>query len=672
MKVLLLSGKMDNGGAETHIFDLAMGLRERGHSVTLISSGGSVAERLERGGVECVDVTLHSRSAPSLIRAYLSLHGIIDRSKFDLVHSHTRLSAFVVSGICRKKGVPLVTTAHAKFRMRGFLGRFSRWGDATIAVGEDIKQHLVLHSKISSDNVTVILNGIDTEKFRPREKGGEKRICFLSRLDADCSSVAFSLCRLAPLLVEKYGSVRVDIGGDGDQLEAIRELAYEINRTLGRDVIHTLGRVENVSEFLGGATVFVGVSRSALEAMSCGVPVIFAGDEGFIGLAEGELLDVARLSNYCCRGAAKSDDVRLFEVLCEALSMDKTHLEALGNEGREYVLFRHSSRRMAELTERVYERVAKGDGQGKKIVLCGYYGFGNIGDDALLRSAIRRAREEYADCAVSALTKNGDKDRRTFGIRCVKRTNAFAVAREIKKADAVVFGGGTLLQNATSRRSLMYYLKILCYAQKKGVDTLLWGNGIGRIDGEYFRKRTAHVLSRCVYLGIRDDTSACEIKNLLGKYSLPCNICREDDIAMSTPACECDRLSYLLSNMGVSREDKIIAVAVKGKEEREYISEVERYVSELCKKGANPIYIPMFPAEDLALSRRMATRLGGTVAYPLGVADTRGLIGRAECVVAMRYHALVFAYAANIPFKPIGSQQKLHRFCGTCGTKNGS
>ena len=670
MNLMLAAGKMENGGAETHIFDLAIGLMNRGHKVTLVSSGGGIADKLERCGVRCITLDLHRHSPFALIKTYLVLFRIIDKHNFDAVHAHTRLSAFIISRICRKRGVPLVTTAHAKFRSGAIFDRLSRWGDATIAVGQDIKQHLVQHAGLRSDNVTVILNGIDTERFSPKWEIRQRRICFLSRLDSDCSSVAFSLCRIAPLLVKKYDDVSIDIGGDGDQLDALSKIVCQVNGELGREAVRTVGRVENVSGFLNGAAAFVGVSRAALEAMSCGVPVILAGDEGFLGVADGEVLDVARLSNYCCRGAIKSDDVRLFGALCDLLSRSEAEIERLSRESREYVLSRHSFTHMAYLTEQVYRRVIQEKNGDARILLCGYYGYGNIGDDALLTAAVKRARKEYPKSFITALTRRGDKNTRDFGVRCVRRTNIFMVVREIKKADKVIFGGGTLLQNATSRRSLMYYLMILSYAQKRGVSTLLWGNGIGRIKGEYFRKKTAVVLSRCDFLGIRDDGSATQIKTLLGVYSLPCKVCREDDIAMWTPPCDSDRLAYMLSEMGISERDKIIAVAVRGREREEYVKELEEYVSEACGQGAIPVYIPMFPSEDLKVSREMMKRCGGRLAYPIGGADARGLIERAEQVVAMRYHALVFAHSANTPFKSIGSQPKLHRFCQSYGIKN--
>ena len=668
MNLLLVAGKMGNGGAETHIFDLMMGLKERGHKVTLVSSGGRIADRLEKNGVDCITITLHRRSVFSLIKAYLSLVRIIHGEKFDVVHSHTRLSSFLLNGICRKKGVPLVTTAHAKFSMGRIFDGFSYWGDATIAVGEDIKQHLILHSNLSSDNVPVILNGIDTEKFSPRKKEEKKRICFLSRLDTDCSSVAFSLCRIAPLLTKKYKDLTIEIGGDGEQIEAIRKAAREINDRLGREAVRATGRVEDVSEFLGGAAVFVGVSRSALEAMSCGVPTVFAGDEGFLGLAEGETLDVARLSNYCCRGAENSDDGRLFEALSRVLSMDNAQLENLSKQSREYVICHHSFRRMAELTEQVYRSVAVQNESGRRILLCGYYGFGNIGDDALLRSAVKRARKEYPNCHITALTKKGDKDRRLFGVRCVKRTNAFSVAKEIKKADAVIFGGGTLLQNDTSRRSLMYYLKILCYAQRKCIDTLLWGNGIGRIDGEYFRRRTAITLSKCDHVGLRDDGSVEAAKKLLEQYSLQSKaIHRENDLAVNTTPCDADRLAYIFSQLGILADDRILVVAAKGSDGMMYRKMLEKYVSTACKSGLIPVYIPMYPEEDIEASLQMLRLLGGRLAYPVGVADVRGIVGRAEMVVAMRFHTLVFARDANVPFVAFGSQPKLDSFRHSCG-----
>ena len=268
MKVLLLAGKMENGGAETHIFELASGLIKRGHSVTLASSGGRCARELEKKGVSCATLIMHKRSLIALMRAYAGLYRLISEESFQIVHAHTRLTAFLAHGICKRKGVPLVTTAHAKFRMGMATDVLSKWGEATVAVSQDIKQHLVRQGKVYADNVTVIPNGIDTDLFSPNGRETEPKICFLSRLDSDCSATAYALCRIAADVAQRYEGVRIFIGGDGEELSGVRQAAEAVNRQTEKETVTVVGRVICVPEFLRGATVFVGVSRAALEAMS--------------------------------------------------------------------------------------------------------------------------------------------------------------------------------------------------------------------------------------------------------------------------------------------------------------------------------------------------------------------------------------------------------------------
>lgn len=662
MKILLLTGKMENGGAETHVYDLGAELVSRGHEVTLVSSGGRIADGMEKLCVRCERTTLHRRSVIGIVRACLALRRILSETAPDVVHAHTRLSALVACGLCRKRGIPMITTAHAKFRKGIFADRLSRWGDRTIAVGQDIKQYLVSQAGLRADRVSVILNGVDTDRFSPSGESEEKRICFLSRLDGDCSAAAIALCRIAHRLTEGCGDVSICIGGDGDSFDTVLQEAKEANKRTGRETVRLYGRVESVPEFLRGAWVFVGVSRAAIEAMSCGVPAVLAGNEGFLGVAEGETLDRARLSNYCCRGESALCEQSLFLSLCSVLSRNGSERERLRAQSRNYALENHSSAVMAERTEKIYESVLKSREREKRIVLCGYYGYGNLGDDALLDGAIARARREYFGCEVVALTKNGRSDKPRFGISCVRRTNIFAVAGEIKKAHAVVFGGGTLLQNGTSRRSLAYYLNILRYAHKREVSTVLWGNGIGMIDGDRQRRATACVLSRCDRVGLRDDCSVREAGRLSEQYSVNIHTVREDDIAEGTGACDGDRLEYLLSRLGISGGDRVLAVSVRGEEGRGYRAMLERYVSRAAAAGDSILYIPMFPRQDLKASVEMMERYGGRIAYPVGVADAVGLIGRADQVVSQRYHALVFARTAGVPYVAIGSLPKLDSF----------
>ena len=97
------------------------------------------------------------------------------------------------------------------------------------------------------------------------------------------------------------------------------------------------------------------------------------------------------------------------------------------------------------------------------MIRVGIYGYGNLGDNALLRCAIRRARESLGAGRIRALTADPWRDRVTFGIPCAHRMNIFSIVRELLRADVVVFGGGTLLQDSTSLRSFLYYAFIISH-----------------------------------------------------------------------------------------------------------------------------------------------------------------------------------------------------------------
>ena len=132
---------------------------------------------------------------------------------------------------------------------------------------------------------------------------------------------------------------------------------------------------------------------------------------------------------------------------------------------RQYAEAHLDVERMADATEAVYARARKSMTRGgDEVLLCGYYGFGNAGDEALLRASIARAREKFGDAGVSVLMPNGRaRDGALFGLKTVSRRNPFAIWRAVRRARVVVFGGGTLLQELTSRRSLWYYTALLRY-----------------------------------------------------------------------------------------------------------------------------------------------------------------------------------------------------------------
>ena len=129
-----------------------------------------------------------------------------------------------------------------------------------------------------------------------------KKIIFTSRLDGDTSRGAYHLCKIAPQLSEKHPDLQIIIIGGGTEYPKIAPMAQKINQKLNQELIFVLGTQPNPLNFYDENTLFVGVSRAALEAMSRGSPTILLGNEGYLGLLDESKLKRALQTNFTCRG----------------------------------------------------------------------------------------------------------------------------------------------------------------------------------------------------------------------------------------------------------------------------------------------------------------------------------------------------------------------------------
>lgn len=664
-RVLLLISSLERGGAESHVITLARELHKLGWTVDVASSGGRLVRELEADGITHYSVVLNSRSPLAIMKSRRKLTRIIRNGNYTVIHAHSRIAAFTVSPVADRREIPLVTTIHAKFASPWYLKKLSRWGDMTVAVSEDLRDYLCKSYKISPENTRVVANGIDLERFYPRERSGsgerKRRIVFASRLDADCSCTAFLLLSLWGRILKSFPDAEIAICGGG---EMYGELA---RRAEGTEKFKLLGDVERMEDVLADAWVFVGVSRAAIEAMACGISTLLSGDEGYLGFVENEkLLQRAELGNFCCRGESAPDGERLFLDLCRALSLSLEKREAMGRMLSEYAEKKHSAALMAAKTQNVYRAVfKKSSKKDGGVLLCGYYGFGNMGDNALLRAAIVLARKRYGDKPICALTRDPKRNETEFNVRCADRSSPFAVHREISRASVLVFGGGTLLQENTSLRSLWYYTSIIKYARKKGVPVELWGNGLGAPRSDRGQRLMKRALEQCRYVGLRDGGSVSEYMEITGARNGN-TVFRERDLAMGKTPSGRERVDYILKSVGITERTApkgYAVVAVKGNGSKGYRDIFDRWLLSLVLDGIKLLVVPMFPKEDRDESVALCRRLGGILVEGISEGDMVGIIQRGQVVCGMRFHSLVFAASADIPFVGFGGDPKIESFC---------
>lgn len=667
MRILFAISSLDTGGAETHLVSLVRALAERGDRITVTSAGGRMVRELTERGIRHVTLPLDDRRPLSILRCTVGLRRLLREESFDLIHAHARIPAFLLSPLARRRGIPLVTTAHAKFKSTPLWRRLSVWGDRCISVSEDLRQHLAEEYGAVPSRVTVIPNGVDTRRFSPSAREGERenrfRLVFASRLDRDCSDLPFALCRLTPRLCRAIPDFSLLICGGGEAFSSLCAVAERINGELGRRVVEAVGRVGEMEEVYRGASAVCGVSRVALEAMACGIPVILGGNEGYFGILTPRDFARAEATNFCCREEAALSDERLFLHVLQMAGMGAERRASLGQALRSMVCERASLDRVAERTREVYaEAMAQRRAGRVEILLAGYYGFGNLGDDALLRAAIARARLAFPERAIGALTARGRRDESSFGVRCISRRRLFATLVALRRADVFVFGGGTLLQDRSSLRSLLYYATLLRLAAHWGADCRLWGNGLSRPEREISRRHMRRALLACSRIECRDRPSAELARQLLGAEEGG-RVLLVRDLAEETSPCDGARREFRLRRLFGSEIPAYAVVAVRGKEGEGYRRLMCEWLSVLRGSGVELLFVPMLPREDGEVTEQWRKALSGRVLTGVDEHDLVSLMAGAEVVCGMRLHALVLAGAAGAPFVGFGGEEKIRCFC---------
>lgn len=149
-----------------------------------------------------------------------------------------------------------------------------------------------------------------------------------------------------------------------------------------------------------------------------------------------------------------------------------------------------------------------------KVTVSGYYGFDNFGDEAILQVLISNLKEINAD--ITVISHNPQKTSQTYDVKTVYTYNIFEIINKINLTDVVISGGGSLLQDVTSIRSLLYYLFIIFWAVLCCKRLIIFAQGIGPVNNKFARCLTKNLLKRACLITVRDERS----KKLLNEWGI--------------------------------------------------------------------------------------------------------------------------------------------------------
>lgn len=301
-----------------------------------------------------------------------------------------------------------------------------------------------------------------------------------------------------------------------------------------------------------------------------------------------------------------------------------------------------------------------------KIVISGYYGFANAGDEAMLTAIVKLLRSREKDVQLTVISGNPEETSKKHNLASIHRFAFLDILSAIKDSDLFLSGGGSLLQDVTSKRSLLYYLFIIFLGNLFSSKVMLYAQGIGPINSVFMRKLTKYVCSKADLITVRDKDSLYEIKRIgipAGKVELTA------DAVLTLPREKKDVGKKILEKYGVPDDKVLIAFAVrKWQEDDAYLLELAKAADVLAgAQNAHIVLVPLQYPVDVNACERVADFMADkSIATVLDMncstEEYLSIMGNFDLLIGMRLHALIFAAVMGIPFVAVSYDPKIDGF----------
>ena len=689
MKVIHLISGGDSGGAKTHVLSLLQHLNETITAQLVCFRDGPFAEEARSLGIPTMIC-----GGNHIFKIRRQLAEYIRREGFQIIHCHGARANMIGALLRKVTGLPVVTTIHSDYKIdymgrplaRCTFGVINTWAlrrlDYRIGVS-DAMVDLLISRGFPADRFYAIYNGID---FTPAPVQGD-RLPYLRSLGADVdedSVVVGIAARLNPVkdmstLIRGFararascGHLRLVIAGDGEEREKLGALARELG-------------VEPFVTFAGWISGGMDRFYSALD-----VNVLTSLSETFsYALTEGARFHLATVSTavggipYLIDHGVNGflfeprDDAALGEHLA-ALGNNPALRRRLGDSLFEKASSQFSIEKTVDTQLHIYGEILRRHARPRRdrdgVVICGAYGRGNAGDDAILEAILEETRSIDPDMPVTVISKNPKSTRLSYRVRSVSRMDLPGWLGAMKKARLYINGGGSLIQDVTSRRSLWFYLMNIRAARRAGCAVQMYGCGIGPVTRENHRKLAAKVLNRNVdVITLREPDSLEELRSM-GVDKPEIHLTADPALTLSPAAPE--KTDSVLLRAGIPPHGNYICFALRPwpgfQEKAPVFAAAARYAWE--RYGLSPVFTAVEKGQDPAAARLAAQGLGDTPHYFLDDAGAAGTIigalSRMEVVVSMRLHALIFAAGQGIPLAGVVYDPKVSAFLRYIGQDN--
>lgn len=317
-----------------------------------------------------------------------------------------------------------------------------------------------------------------------------------------------------------------------------------------------------------------------------------------------------------------------------------------------------------------------------KLLVSGYYGFNNIGDEAILKGLIDGIKEEDENIKITVLSKYPSFTMKKHKVKAINRMNIFKILKELINTDMFISGGGSLLQDITSKRSIIYYMSLIFLAKLMNKKTMIYSQGIGPVNKSFNKKLLRFLLNKVDIINVRDDKSKEFILKEL-KLNKDILVTVDTVFKMKKPNLQIGK--KILDNLNINKNKKSIGISIRPwMNNNLIIDEISKFCIEINKNlDYNIVFIPYHYYADLSIIDEVIKKIKKSTKkniYCLReymyVDEYLSIVGNLDYFVGMRLHSLIFASIMKIPSIAISYDPKIDSFMksldkkSSCDTEN--
>ena len=675
MRIMLFAAGGDIGGGKTHILSLAKELAGQ-NALRLVSfRQGILSSEARQMGIDTVDMDSNLGTYHAL---QLALRQVEEFSP-DVIHCHGAKANMLGVLVKKIKGIPVMTTVHSDPKLDymgmplkqytyGLINAYAlRRMDYYVAVAGRM-QELLIERNFDPQSIFTVYNGLDFSDARkePRPHKADDEIIKIgiaARL-TPIKSIG-TVIRAFAIAYKQNPRLRLSIAGTGEDGKDLKRLAQKLG------VSHVTvfeGWISDIKQYFSGIDINVLASLSEtfpyslLEGAYEHCPAIATNVGGIPSLIEHEesgfLFD--------------PEDVDTFAGYILKLAGDEVLRQRLAENLFRKAKAEFSLEKMQQDQQRAYETVIRRkQNTGRSgAVLCGAYGRGNAGDEAILKAILTQLRDIDQDMPFWVMSRNPEQTKKKEIVRSFFIFNVPAFLKSLRKAKLFVNGGGSLIQDITSSRSLYFYLFTLWAAKWCGCKIVMYGCGIGPISGKRNRKIAGRVLNQTADIITLRDSVSLELLSAIG-VTKP-EIILAADPTVNLEHADAAGIKRAFAREGIPAEAPKIGFCLRAWEtftHPEHVAKAAEYAYE--KYGLTPVFLPIEMPKDTAVGERISSMLSVPnfvckKQHPVG--DLIGMLGSMDLVLGMRLHSLIFATAGGAPVVGISYDVKVDSFIKDIGS----